>query len=296
MSFAIRTALPDDLSALAAFAERCQADPQRHCAQASEDAADIASDVQEVADWPKSTLVALDDERNIIGWLLAETDPDMSRVWWWGPFVSETGIDEQLVVAGALLSRGLENHPDHDEHEIAVDRESTLFAKLAEQLGFASQEGSLALRFDQLGGVEPILPAHIRPVSAADDLSNAVASLHDETFPGTHSSGEMLLRDIDPAHQVYAAVDDENVVGYVAVESQNDGSFYVDYLGVAPEERQRGIGRGLVAAALGHAPRDRTYAHLTVREGNIGARRLYASLGFTEVRVLAPYRKGFSLD
>jgi len=296
MSFALRAAFLDELAALAEFAEHCQADPQRHCAEVSEDAAAIAVDIEEVADWATSTLVALDDDRNIIGWLLAETDPDMSRVWWWGPFVGETGADEQLVVASALLSRGIENHPDHDEHQIAADRESKLFAGLAEQHGFASQEGSLALRLDQLGGVDPSSSTHIRLLSASDDLADAVASLHDETFPGTHSSGEMLVRDIDAAHRVYAAINDETVAGYVAVESQNDGSFYVDYLGVAPEHRRSGIGRRLVASALSNAPTDRTCAHLTVREGNTAARRLYASLGFTEVRILAPYRKGFSLD
>jgi ribosomal protein S18 acetylase RimI-like enzyme len=296
MSFAIRSAIPADLPALAALAERCQADPQRHCGYLSEDAAAIAGDVAEVVDWANATLVALDDERNIIGWLLAETDPDMSRVWWWGPFVGDADVDDQLLVAGALLGRGLQNHPDHDEHEIAVDRASTLFATLADQQGFVGQEGSLVLRLDRLHDVEPVTSTSIHPITAGDPAADDVAALHDETFPGTHSTGEMLLRDVDADHVVYAAVDSDSVIGYVAVESQLGGSFYIDYLGVATDQRQRGIGRNLVVVALGNAPADRTHANLTVREGNVGARRLYASLGFTEERILAPYRLGFTID
>jgi ribosomal protein S18 acetylase RimI-like enzyme len=40
---------------------------------------------------------------------------------------------------------------------------------------------------------------------------------------------------------------------------------------------------------------DATHAHLTVRSANDAARRLYASLGFTEERVLVPMRRGFTL-
>lgn len=296
MSFVIRTAVLDDLPALAAFAERCQADPQRHCAYISDDATAIRDDIEGVADWPTATLVALDDARNIVGWLLAETDPDMTRVWWWGPFVADTGTAEQTIVAGALLGRGLQNHPDHDQHELALDRGSTLLADVAEQLDFVREEGSAALQLDDLARVEPRSSSRIVAVADGDELADVVAALHDRIFPGTHSSGEMLLRDIDGEHAVFAAVERGSAVGYVAVESQNDGSFYIDFLGVDPDHRARGIGRDLVAAALRAAPDDRTHAHLTVREGNAGARRLYASLGFTEVRIIAPFRKGFSLD
>ena len=47
MSFVVRASFPNELPALAKFAERCQADPQRHCAHLSEDAATIVVDVEE---------------------------------------------------------------------------------------------------------------------------------------------------------------------------------------------------------------------------------------------------------
>jgi len=92
------------------------------------------------------------------------------------------------------------------------------------------------------------------------------------------------------------ATEDGTPVGYVAIEHHPDGEAYIDFLGVAPEHRRRGIGRELIRAAL-LAGRDLgcPRAALTVREANAGARALYASLGFTEERVLRPLRKGFRL-
>ena len=218
-----------------------------------------------------------------------------------GSLVSEEGggahpgmVPEDCLCLPRAIGLHLENHPGHDEHELAADARSDVFEHLAGRFGFIRQEGSLALRLDDVGSFAQQPAASIEPVTTA--TAEQVAALHEATFPGTHSSGEMLLRDVDDEHLVLVASHDDHVLGYVAAESQNDGSFYIDYLGVAPEHRQRGIGRDLVAAALHLAPADRTHAHLTVREGNTGARALYASLDFTEERVLTPYRKGFLLD
>ncbi len=43
------------------------------------------------------------------------------------------------------------------------------------------------------------------------------------------------------------------------------------------------------------AERGATPINLTVRVDNVGARALYASLGFTEERVILPLRKGFAV-
>jgi hypothetical protein len=51
----------------------------------------------------------------------------------------------------------------------------------------------------------------------------------------------------------------------------------------------------LMTAAMLARHEDATHAHLTVRLGNVAARRLCGSLGFTEERVLVPMRRGFTL-
>ena len=119
MSFAIRTSRGEDLDRLAAFAATAQADPERFCAYLAETADGIAAELAEAADWPANGHVALDDQRNVVGWLVAETDADMGRVWWWGPFVGRSSTESALV-ADALLSTGLRDHPER-EHELAAD-------------------------------------------------------------------------------------------------------------------------------------------------------------------------------
>jgi ribosomal protein S18 acetylase RimI-like enzyme len=89
---------------------------------------------------------------------------------------------------------------------------------------------------------------------------------------------------------------DGDVAGYVAVERQPDGNGYVDFLGVAPGHRRRGLGAELVRAGVAAlAELGCRRFHLTVREADTGARALYAGLGFTEERVIRPFRRGFSL-
>ena len=80
-------------------------------------------------------------------------------------------------------------------------------------------------------------------------------------------------------------------------EIQPGGLGYIDFVGVHTDQRGRGFGRALVHATLTElVARGVSAAHLTVRESNVAARRLYGSLGFREERLLRPYRKGFLLD
>ena len=77
------------------------------------------------------------------------------------------------------------------------------------------------------------------------------------------------------------------VIGLVADELQ------VQNLGVAPEHRRRGLGRWLLAFALGHgARRGATKALLEVRQGNRAALALYGALGFEPLFV----RRGYYQD
>ena len=55
----------------------------------------------------------------MVGWLLAEVDPDMGRVWWWGPFVDAS---EWAPVADALMRAGRSQlDPAVHEEEMAAD-------------------------------------------------------------------------------------------------------------------------------------------------------------------------------
>jgi ribosomal protein S18 acetylase RimI-like enzyme len=307
-----------DLAALAAIAERCQADPQRYCAYTGDDLDSIASDVAEVLAGDHHLEIdraevdghdGADDrgEPAVRGWLLAEIDREIDRIWWWGPFVDD-GADWDTV-ADRLYARAAPAAAATGE-ELAADARSGLVAGFATRHGFDAQEGSAclvvrpdALRPDALrpgdsrpvGGPPVDVPVEIVALGPAHH--DAIAALHEQLFAGSHTTGRGLVDpNADPtrAPRLVATIDGR-AVGYVAAEHQHDGSLYVDFVGVTPDNVRRGIGRALVAAACRAGfEQGATFAHLTVRTSNVAARALYRSLGFDEERVLAPYRRNIA--
>lgn len=175
-----------------------------------------------------------------------------------------------------------------DTEELAPDDRNSWVAACAARWGFRGEEASAVLRYTGSGFGEgagmPLAGRHAARVEA----------LHDRLFPGTHTPGRMLVQSTEPR---LVCLDGEEVVGYVAAEIQSDGSGYIDFLGVHPDHRRRGIGRALVQASADRLlDLGASSVNLTVRESNAAARALYGSLGFTEERVIRPFRKGFSLE
>lgn len=296
-TWAISSAAAADLDALATLAVGCQSVPDRRVPALSDTAAAIGSEIVEFggATWWDRTLVARGDDRRIVGWLLAEHDEEIGRVWWLGPFV-EPAVEGQaaLELAGRLYESAAPLREGVDEEEIAYDDRSDLFAALAAEHGFTIDPASLDLHLDR-ADFRPAPPGVMIRVPGEDDLP-AIAEIHDELFPGTHTLGSQLVGFTDDKRVLLCCEFDGEVAGYVATEAQHDGSIYVDYLGVRPRFQGHGLGRSLVSAGV-EAGLDAgaTHAHLTVRVANEAARRLYRSLGFEEQTVLVPARKGFTL-
>lgn len=296
MSFAVRRAWQSDLDRLLDLAIECQEDPERTCPSLSNHRPALKAELQAIEgtkDWTAVTWVALDDARSLLGWIAAESDPDMGRVWWIGPFLADATASLTPAVADALLSTGRRSMQDFAEHELAIDARSSVLAHFAERNGFQSDEGSVALRCTDLRVSAPACPASIGIAALGD--ADAIA-LHDRVFPGTHSTGERLFGQAGEQFDRFVARIDGEVVGYVATELQHDGALYIDFIGVSSTCRDQGVGRALVATAMGARAAEATHAHLTVRTSNTSARHLYASLGFVDDVVLTPYRIGFTLD
>jgi ribosomal protein S18 acetylase RimI-like enzyme len=280
----IRRATLDDIGDMAALASRAQADGARHIGYLGLDAESIRSDVDGVDDWADRTAVAVEAGR-VVGWLVAERDDEMGRVWWWGPFVDAAdwqGVADRLYELARTLV-------PVSEEELAPDDRHRAAAEFASRSGFRPETASAVLWY-----AGPPFGAGDGCVALGTGHRQAVAVLHDRLFPGTHTTGRSLVGAEDPRLVV---VDGDRVMGYVAGEIHSDGSGYIDYLGVDPEFQRSGFGRRLVQgmsdqllAAGAHS------VHLTVRESNAAARSLYASLGFTHERLIRPWRKGFTLD
>lgn len=281
----VRPAEVADLAAMATVAVGHQQDPARHCLYLGEDAVAVADEIGALGDWAPSTAVAVEGDE-LVGWLLAEPDPDMGRVWWWGPFAPlerwDAVADELYQVARTLLGH------EYPEEEAAADARSHLIAGWAARHGFHADPGSVLLRREPMPA---LTDPRVRPMVAADH--GEVATLHEVAFPGTHTPPAML---VSSEHPRLVITDADGVHGYVAYEMQADGSGYIDFLAVDERRRGGGLGRALVSAATADlVDRGATNVHLTVREANQPARALYASLDFVEERIAIPYRRGFSL-
>lgn len=258
---------------------------ERHIGYLGTDPASIAADVAGVDGWTARTAVAVDGAGRLAGWLLAETDDEMGRVWWWGPFA----VDEDWAPTADALYGAAAVLTAATEEELAPDERHRLAAEFADRHGFRPETASavLSYRGEGFGGAGGARPLDV-------ELRRPVVALHDVLFPGTHTTGEALVRSDD----VRLVLSEHGALaGYVAAEVHTDGSGYIDFLGVDPAARGRGIGRRLVEGAVDALlARGVTSVNLTVRESNGAARALYDSLGFTEERLIRPYRKNFILE
>ena len=297
MSFAVRQAWHADLERLVELAVGCQGDPNRSCHYLSSDIAALRTELREIEgvdSWTTATWVALDDARDVIGWIAAESDRQMGRIWWFGPFVADADLPLADAIADGLFGAGRLCLAQFPEHELAIDARSSWLRRFAERNGFQAEEGSVVLRLSDLHIEVP--GSSVRIEAAAESIDAEVVALHDAIFPGTHSTGAQLFGLTGGRHDRFVARHEGDVVGYVATEVQHDGSLYIDYVGVSDASRGQGIGRALVGTAIRARADEATHAHLTVRVSNAAARELYASLGFVEELVLVPHRLGFTLE
>jgi ribosomal protein S18 acetylase RimI-like enzyme len=287
---------PQRLDDAVALVARRQEGPDTYVPYLSSAPQAIATELADLEpDGLRGTLTAVDRGGMLIGLLGAEHSHDPPRVWWHGPYVDDHPDPDPVV--DRLYEEARRRLPPHvTQEEIACDDRSGFLPAFARRHGFVPEEASVLLE-RSLGSVGA-------PTEADDDVDvrvpsgeerMAAARLHDELFPGTHSSGEHALR-TDRDRVAVVAVVDREVVGYVVADVQDDGG-YLDFVGVAEPLRGRGIAERMVRGAcriLGEEHRC-AKVDLTVRVSNTAARRLYGRLGFAEVRCLQPWRKGFTL-
>jgi [ribosomal protein S18]-alanine N-acetyltransferase len=300
---AIGPVRPEELEAVAALIARRQAEPEHHVGAFGDDQDGL---VEQLTGLEPAGLAAVLVARRggvVVAVLTLEWDDDPPRVWWGGPTVA-AGVSFDPV-ADALLAAGRLLLPASvTQEELGPDVRNVAVARFAERHGFVPEEPSAVLRrtLGHAGG--PGAPDPGPPVGGTaavtigdlDDADRAaVARLHDRLFPGTHTTGAALAG--GGARLVLVARLAGDVVGYVVAEPQEDGAGYLDYLGVEPVRQGRGIGRALVEAVCDALVERHACptVFLTVRASNHVARAVYAAAGFTEERVLQPWRRGFSL-
>lgn len=294
----------DELDALVGLVVAQQADPHRAVPYLGADAAGVRAELGAVAEVVARTRVVRDRDGDLVGALTADVDHDMGRAWHLGPFVALDDPAAWAALADRLLAavRGEVLAPLGIAQEEACSTtpasgQDSLVAAWAERGGLRAEPPSVAMT----GALAAIVvdaaaqraPVRIRP--AAPDDADAIAALHDASFPATHTDGRALVASRDARRRLLVAGEPGEVLGHVAHELQPDGSGYVDYLAVVPTARGRGIGRALAwTACLELSTLGAEHVHLTVLADNAAARALYRSLGFEEDIPLVPHRRGFT--
>jgi mycothiol synthase len=145
---------------------------------------------------------------------------------------------------------------------------------------------------------EPVLPAGVIVRSFEPGDESAWLAVNAAAFADHPEQGRWTISDLsqrmaepwfDPAG-LYVAVRGEHMVGFhwTKVEQPAEGEVYV--IGVDPAEQGTGLGRALLLIGLRRL-RDRGVGQVTlyVEESNVGARRLYSSMGFTRSAIDVQY-------
>jgi ribosomal protein S18 acetylase RimI-like enzyme len=131
----------------------------------------------------------------------------------------------------------------------------------------------------------------VRPLTGAGE-AEACARMMEASEPwvtlgrGYQESLSMLL---DPSREVYVAVVEGGVAGFVALEMRGAFTGYVKSICVAPGLRGVGVGARLMAHVEERIFGETPNVFLCVSDFNEGARRFYEGLGYEAVGELKDY-------
>ncbi len=301
----IRPADDTDLDEVVELLCRLQAESCHHIGYHGQTSAEITDELTDLC-WPTATVVGVDDAGRVRGVLSVDVDPELGRVWWHGPFV-DVPADHPAAdriwarTADALYAaaRALPTVRGIGDTELYGHVAHSRLAAFARRQGFPDGTYSSVVMLSgtdlvRLVGTVPTAAATITELSTppADSvLAAAVIRLHEQSFPSTYLSAAALLTGAQD-RTVVVATDGGRLCGYAAGKAQAE-EYYVDFVAVATESRDRGIGGALVTAlvqrlAERHGARPRASA--VVVGGNAPSRRMLARLGFRPHLDMVSYR------
>ena len=278
MSLEIRAAVDADLADIARLSLARSQEAATRClhADTSPTLDAVTAEILELIDAQELVYVVAREPR-LVGLLGCELVADQGRGWLRGPFAPPG--DGFLSMATGLYATLREILPPQ------IRRLDT-FLHEANRAGDA---------FYRSRGFHLRSRAHIYATDARDPVTDAdgcqllteahfepVVALHDALFPATYASGREIVDRLAAERQVLVALRHGALAGYTRVLHGSEDEGYVEYVGVRPEARRRGVGRQLLQAGLAYLMGERRCARvtLTVNDDNVNARHLYESVGF----------------
>lgn len=227
-----------------------------------------------------------------LGVIGCEIDRPARRAWvrgpWALPAASAQGLETLLL---GTLERALpdierlDSFPSEDDEGLVALYRDNGYRQMAVHRVMQAALGEHALLASTAG-------PHIAPAQP-EDLPQWLG-LHHDLFPGSYLSDDEIAAAIgEDARLVLTARLDDRAAGYlIAQDDAAMDELYVDFLGVSPTARGRGLGRALLQHAMHWgARRGRRRAALTVRQDRAGALSLYRQCGFEQVHAGIHWRK-----
>jgi len=131
----------------------------------------------------------------------------------------------------------------------------------------------------------------IHPLRHADEVEACAKFMAGSepwiTLRRTHQDAINLVQ--DSVKEVYVALVNGSVVGFIILDMRGPFAGYVQTIGVMPEWRNRGIGKKLIAFAEARIFRESPNVFLCVSSFNTRAQKLYAQLGYERIGELKNY-------
>jgi ribosomal protein S18 acetylase RimI-like enzyme len=286
---------PADWPGLGAFIFRNNrsADGRVRCLH-GEQGDDEQSHVAELAGLPagEAAFWRIDGPRGeTLGTIGCEIDRAQRRAWIRGPWVvaglSPVSLETALLntLEGAL--------PEIDRFDAFPSEDDKAPAALFGGAGYRRMDVHRVMQAALVdAGTATAADARVSP-ARSDDLRQWLP-LHHGLFPGAYLSDDEIAAAIGNGPRlVLTARLDGRPAGYlVAKDDTTMDELYVDYLGVDPAARGRGLGRALLRHAMQWgADRGRRRAVLTVRQDRAEALSLYLQCGFHQARAGVHWRK-----
>jgi ribosomal protein S18 acetylase RimI-like enzyme len=286
---------PSEWPALGAFIFRSNrtADGRVRCLHGDQ-GGDERSHVAELAELPAGEAAfwrAPGSRGETLGVIGCEIDRSQRRAWIRGPW-AVPGLSSAALEALLLntLERALpeitrlDAFPSEDDETLAALYRGASYCRMDVHRVMEAALGD--------AGATTAADVHVRP-SRSDDLRQWLP-LHHGLFPGSYLSDDEIATALsDGPRLVLTAWLDGRPAGYlVAKDDATMNEVYVDYLGVDPAARGRGLGRALLRHAMRWGEgRGRSRAALTVRQDRAEALSLYLQCGFQQVRSGVHWRK-----
>jgi len=116
-------------------------------------------------------------------------------------------------------------------------------------------------------------------------------------LPIYYSYLDYVLMLISSSYLILIAEDDNNTIGYLVGEYNNNNNFHILSFGVHPSFRNKGIGRKLIDFLVNKIKNQKyTEITLNVHVDNIGGIAFYEKLNFKAVKLLKNYYQGALSD